>query len=344
MSAAVRPIYFPSDEALEWVQQRALSALEAWAAQWRLAWTGLEIRTVSEPMQRLCGRYQKLHGEAGRMWIRCAEVDRLNLGRAVVGAELIPRSGYPENWIAEALACAWDARNHALCTALLGAVTSEHLPGDELPENQIDVGAGALQLSCASLGLHVIVDSGVWHCVPAPLRAGGQRECKLAPLERAMDGANVVIEAVLGSVEIELAQLLSLTSGDVVSLPLRLNESIEVRCEGRHLASGVLREMHGRRCVRLSDDASNGKAVLDAALPFLDSMKVRASVRVGSTHISVAELTKLQQGGVLPLDQLVDEPLEVLVNDMVVAAGALVAVGDRFGLRITESAIATSSE
>jgi flagellar motor switch protein FliN/FliY len=91
----------------------------------------------------------------------------------------------------------------------------------------------------------------------------------------------------------------------------------------------------------LADDHSNGKAVLGAALPFLGSVKIRVSVRVGSTHISVAELLKMQQGGVLALDQLVDEPLDVLVDDLVVARGALVAVGDHFGVRITETAIAT---
>jgi flagellar motor switch protein FliN len=91
----------------------------------------------------------------------------------------------------------------------------------------------------------------------------------------------------------------------------------------------------------LSDDVSKGQAVLGAALPFLGSVKIRLAVRIGTTHISVAELLKMQQGGVLPLDQLVDEPLDVLVDDLVVARGALVAVGDHFGVRITQTAIAT---
>lgn len=90
----------------------------------------------------------------------------------------------------------------------------------------------------------------------------------------------------------------------------------------------------------LSGDVSTGKAVLGAALPFLGSVKIRVSVRVGSTQITVADLLKMQQGGVLPLDQLVDEPLDVLVDELVVARGALVAVGDHFGVRITETAIA----
>jgi flagellar motor switch protein FliN/FliY len=78
----------------------------------------------------------------------------------------------------------------------------------------------------------------------------------------------------------------------------------------------------------------------ETQLPVLGSIRIRVSVRVGTTHISVADLLKLQQGGVLPLDQLLDEPLDVLVDDLVVARGALVSVGDHFGVRITETAIA----
>jgi flagellar motor switch protein FliM/N len=260
MSTAARPIYFPSSAALHWVQQRALGALQAWAAEWLLVGAGhpsqmhgLKILTVTEPIQRRRGGYLQLRGEAGCMWVRCVEADRRHLGKAVVGAELMPQSGDADEWIAQAIACAWEARNHALCTALLGAVVCEDLLSDELPEDLLDVGSGALQLSCAFIGLHAIVDGGVWSAVPAPIRAGAQAPNRLAPLEQAVRSARVSMEALLGSVEIELAQLLDLACGDVVRLPLRLGETVEVRCEGMHLARAALGEMHGYRSVRLID-------------------------------------------------------------------------------------------
>ena len=43
----------------------------------------------------------------------------------------------------------------------------------------------------------------------------------------------------------------------------------------------------------------------------------------------------------MELDELVDEPLEVMIDGHVVARGVLVAVGDHFGVRISE-AIVTS--
>lgn len=87
-----------------------------------------------------------------------------------------------------------------------------------------------------------------------------------------------------------------------------------------------------------------GKPLLRTALPFLGSVKVRLSVRVGATEISVADLLKLEQGAVLALDSHVDQPLEVLIDDHVVARGMLVGVGEHFGVRITECATLMSGD
>lgn len=83
---------------------------------------------------------------------------------------------------------------------------------------------------------------------------------------------------------------------------------------------------------------SEGEAlVAHSALPFLKSVKVRVTVRLGETHTTVGGLLDMKQGGVLALDRLVDQPLDVLVDEHVVARGTLVAVGDHFGVRLTEA-------
>jgi flagellar motor switch protein FliN/FliY len=90
-----------------------------------------------------------------------------------------------------------------------------------------------------------------------------------------------------------------------------------------------------------TDNPLGGKPVLGSAWPFLGSVKVRVSVRVGGADTSVAELLALKSGAVLTLDTLAEEPLDVLVDGHVVARGTLVAVGDYFGVRITETASAS---
>jgi flagellar motor switch/type III secretory pathway protein FliN len=55
----------------------------------------------------------------------------------------------------------------------------------------------------------------------------------------------------------------------------------------------------------LSDEAPTGQPLFSgaAAMPFLGSLKVRLTAQLGSTEISVAELTALQKGATLSLDR-----------------------------------------
>lgn len=88
----------------------------------------------------------------------------------------------------------------------------------------------------------------------------------------------------------------------------------------------------------LSEDAAVGGQALfpaQATLPFLGHLKVKLTAQLGSTEISVAELTALQKGATLSLDRLLDQPIDLLAEGHVVAQGTLVAVGEHFGLRIT---------
>lgn len=80
-----------------------------------------------------------------------------------------------------------------------------------------------------------------------------------------------------------------------------------------------------------------GAPLLTAQLPFLGAVKVRVAVQIGQTETTLGELLELKQGAVLSLDQLLDQPIDVLVDGHVVARGSLVAVGDQFGVRLTQT-------
>jgi flagellar motor switch protein FliN len=86
----------------------------------------------------------------------------------------------------------------------------------------------------------------------------------------------------------------------------------------------------------LTASAAEKPLIAGASLPFVRSVKVRVWVRVGEAEVTVGELLDMKQGAVLPLDRLVDQPLDVMVDGHVVARGTLVAVGDHFGVRMTE--------
>ena len=50
------------------------------------------------------------------------------------------------------------------------------------------------------------------------------------------------------------------------------------------------------------------------------------------------ELLELEQGAVIELERMVDEPMDVLVNGTLVAHGEVVVIDDTFGVRLTDVA------
>jgi flagellar motor switch protein FliN len=65
-------------------------------------------------------------------------------------------------------------------------------------------------------------------------------------------------------------------------------------------------------------------------------LPLHLTVELGSTKMSVAELLKLGTGSVVELDRNVSHPIDLLVNGRPVARGEIVALEERFALRITE--------
>jgi flagellar motor switch protein FliN/FliY len=72
------------------------------------------------------------------------------------------------------------------------------------------------------------------------------------------------------------------------------------------------------------------------SLDFILDLSLEVSVELGRAKMLVGELLQLGQGAVVELNKLAGEPLEVLVNQKLVARGEAVVVGEKFGIRITD--------
>ena len=68
---------------------------------------------------------------------------------------------------------------------------------------------------------------------------------------------------------------------------------------------------------------------------FLQNIPVTISVEVGRTSLKIRDLMRLTQGSVVELDRIAGEPLDLLVNDTLVAQGEIVLVNERYGVRLT---------
>ncbi len=86
---------------------------------------------------------------------------------------------------------------------------------------------------------------------------------------------------------------------------------------------------------QLSDDsapAMNADMNLDMVL----DLPVTISMEIGRTKMNIRNLLQLSQGSVVELDRLAGEPMDVLVNETLIAHGEVVVVNDKFGIRLTD--------
>lgn len=74
----------------------------------------------------------------------------------------------------------------------------------------------------------------------------------------------------------------------------------------------------------------------DRNLALILDIPLRVTVELGRTKMVVADLLNLGQGSVIELNKLAGEPMEVLVNDKLVARGEAVVVNEKFGVRLTD--------
>ncbi|RJP69878.1 MAG: flagellar motor switch protein FliN [Candidatus Abyssobacteria bacterium SURF_17] len=65
-------------------------------------------------------------------------------------------------------------------------------------------------------------------------------------------------------------------------------------------------------------------------------IQLKLTARLGQVEMPVGEIMELAPGSVIDIDRLVDEPVELVVNDRLIARGEIVVVQENFGIRITE--------
>ena len=67
----------------------------------------------------------------------------------------------------------------------------------------------------------------------------------------------------------------------------------------------------------------------------LQSVAVEVTVQIGRTHMTLGDALALGPGSVVTLDRSTDQPVDLLVNGRPIARGEVIAVDERFGLRVT---------
>jgi len=79
--------------------------------------------------------------------------------------------------------------------------------------------------------------------------------------------------------------------------------------------------------VILGTNARNIGLLLDIELPIV--------IRLGSTELMLKDVMRLSPGAIIELNKSVDEPVELLVNEVTIAKGEVVVVDGNFAFRVT---------
>ncbi len=81
---------------------------------------------------------------------------------------------------------------------------------------------------------------------------------------------------------------------------------------------------------------ASAKAPTPGSLDHLLDVTCTVTAELGRRKLSIGEVLKLNAGAILELDRAISEPVDVLVQGVLLARGEVVVVDDRFAVRIKE--------
>lgn len=141
--------------------------------------------------------------------------------------------------------------------------------------------------------------------------------------------------------EKRLSRALQLKSGErtwlmQISSELREAKLAEPPAAAAHKAASAMPPPPQR-----PGSSSPGSAAASGISPGLElllDVELEASLRFGAREMPLGEILDLGPGDVVQLDRHVNDPVDLIVGDKIVARGEVVLVNGNFGLRVTEVA------
>jgi flagellar motor switch protein FliN/FliY len=130
--------------------------------------------------------------------------------------------------------------------------------------------------------------------------------------------------------------------------PTPEHDDTEVQAATTETEGGVAPETHDEVAAKVPEEVEPSLEDFKPTMPgninpeVLQNIVVNLSIEVGRAQIKIKDLMRLTQGSVVELDRIAGEPLDLLVNNSVVAQGEIVLVNDRYGVRLTR--VVPSSE
>jgi flagellar motor switch protein FliN len=71
-------------------------------------------------------------------------------------------------------------------------------------------------------------------------------------------------------------------------------------------------------------------------LNLLMDIPLKVTVELGRTQKQIKDILEMSQGSIIELDKLAGEPVDILVNNKLIAKGEVVVIDENFGVRVTD--------
>ncbi len=179
-------------------------------------------------------------------------------------------------------------------------------------------------------------------------------------LRRGVAGAQALLRAEVGSVQMAIERMLELAPGALLALEDSAADGVLLFAEAISLGRGHPGRSGSRRAVKVASTgeapiradtyAKLGRSELERARAhmhdtrespegreILRSIFVRVWAELGRTHLPLGGALELAQGAVVELDQQVDAPVELFANGLCFANGSLVVTGaGAWGVQVGE--------
>jgi flagellar motor switch protein FliM len=222
-----------------------------------------------------------------------------------------------------------------------------------------------LKIDALNSAMSLLVPWGAIEPMMERIRGGGGESRVADPrgadaLLRGVAGAQVLLRAEVGSVQMPIERMLGLTPGALLTLDESAEDGVLLFAEGVSLGRGRPGRSGARRAVKLFSTgeatvradtyATLGRSELERARAHLESSRtnpesrailssifVRVWAELGRTHLPLGQALELASGVVVELDQRVDAPVELFANGLCFANGSLVVTADgAWGVQVAE--------
>ncbi len=222
-----------------------------------------------------------------------------------------------------------------------------------------------LKIDALDSAMSLLVPWGAIEPMMERIRGGGGESRVADPrgadaLHRGVAGAQVLLRAEVGSVQMPIERMLGLNPGGLLTLDDSAEDGVLLFAEGVSLGRGRPGRSGARRAVKLFSTgeasvradtyATLGRSELERARAHLESSRtnpesrailgsifVRVWAELGRTHLPLGQALELASGVVVELDQRVDAPVELFANGLCFANGSLVVTADgAWGVQVAE--------